>query len=92
MAPTAPAAAAVPYGPSTTTVRGWAAQGNKFSFITVGVVAVYILLAFSAHIVVFGILPVLMSVRAVRAKERLGWVAVGFAAVAVLVALVAFAH
>ncbi len=65
-----------------------AARGNRFSFITMGVVALYVVLAFTAHIVVFGILPVLMSVRAVRAKEPLGWVAVGCAAVAVLVALV----
>jgi uncharacterized membrane protein len=62
---------------------------NSLSFTVMGVVAVYILLAMSTHIVVLGILPVVLSVRAVRQREALAPVAVIAAIVAVLVAFAA---
>jgi Protein of unknown function (DUF2510) len=44
-------------------------QRNKFTFITLGVVFLYVVLAVAVHIVLLGIVPVLMCVRAFRAKE-----------------------
>jgi hypothetical protein len=66
-------------------------QQNKFSLITGGIVAAYVFLALTTGIVFIGILPVLMSVRAVRRKEPLGPVAVGAAILAVIIAFVALA-
>lgn len=51
--------------------------------------ALYILLAMTTHFVLIGILPVLMSVRAIKAKETLAPAAVAAAVVAVLVAFAA---
>jgi hypothetical protein len=65
------------------------AKQNSLSFTVMGVVALYILLAMSTHIVVLGILPVVLSVRAVRRREPLAPVAVIAAIVAVGVAFAA---
>jgi hypothetical protein len=45
-------------------------QANRYTCLATGFAAAYLLLAVFAHLVVLGIVPVLMSVRAFRAKER----------------------
>ena len=65
------------------------AKRNQLSLTAIGVVALYILLAMTTHFVLIGILPVLMSVRAIKAKEALAPAAVGAAIIAVLVAFAA---
>lgn len=45
-------------------------QANRYTCLATGFAAGYLLLAVFAHLVVLGIVPVLMSVRAFRAKER----------------------
>jgi hypothetical protein len=45
-------------------------QANRYTCLATGFAAAYLLLAVLAHLVVLGIVPVLMSVRAFRAKER----------------------
>jgi len=64
------------------------AHRNSLSLIAIGVVALYILLAVSTHVVLLGIFPVLMSVRATRRREALAPVAVVAALVAVGVAII----
>jgi uncharacterized membrane protein len=73
--------------PGGTPVRvGW--RSNRYTVITLGICALYLALALLTHIVLIGILPIFMSSRAVRAKERLAPVAV---VVAVLVIVVSIA-
>jgi hypothetical protein len=85
-----------PYAPTLQTHAYAPAQGqvsfakrNSFSLIAAAVVAVYVLLALTTHVVLLGIFPVLMSVRAIRAKEPLAPVAIAAAVIAVGVALFA---
>ncbi|QNK81420.1 DUF2510 domain-containing protein [Nakamurella sp. PAMC28650] len=58
---------------------GGAAAGlwaqNKTSFITVAICIVYLVIAGFSHLVFFGILPVLYTVRSFQAKESLAWLA-----------------
>jgi hypothetical protein len=65
------------------------AQRNRQSLTAIGVVALYVLIATTTHFVFIGILPVLMSVRAIKAKETLAPAAVAAAVVAVVVAFAA---
>jgi hypothetical protein len=65
-------------------------QQNPTSFTALGVVAGYLVLAFTTGIVLFGIFPVLLSVRAFNRGEKLAPLAAIGAAVAVLVAVMAF--
>lgn len=65
------------------------AKSNSLSLTAIGVVVLYVLLAMTTHFVLIGILPVLMSVRAIKAKETLAPAAVAAAVVAVLVAFAA---
>jgi Protein of unknown function (DUF2510) len=65
------------------------AQRNRHSLTAIGVVALYVLLAVTTHFVLLGIFPVLLSVRAIKAKETLAPAAVAAAVVAVLVAFAA---
>ena len=65
------------------------AKRNTLSLTAIGVVVLYVLLAMTTHFVLIGILPVLMSVRAIKAKETLAPAAVAAAVVAVLVAFAA---
>jgi hypothetical protein len=101
-APAAPAAAynpTVPYAPYAThpayaSGLGSVAprsflQRNTFSFVTIGFVLLYVVLAFAVHIVLLGILPVIMCVRAFRAKEQLAPAAAVAAVAAVGFALIA---
>jgi len=65
------------------------AQRNKHSLTAIGVVVLYVLLAVTTHFVLIGIVPIVLSVRAIKAKESLAPAAVGAAVVAVLVAFAA---
>ena len=65
------------------------AQQNRHSLTALAVVVVYVLLAVTTHFVLIGIVPVVMSIRAIRAKEKLAPLAVCGAIVAVLVAFAA---
>jgi len=66
-------------------------QRNSLSLTAMAVVAVYIVIALSTRVVLLGIFPVLLSVRAIRAREMLAPVAVVAAIVAVGVAFLALA-
>jgi hypothetical protein len=66
------------------------AQRNKNSLIVVLIGVLYVVLATTLHLVVLGFLPVLFGVRAVQAKERLAWPAVGIAAAVLIFALLNF--
>jgi hypothetical protein len=67
-------------------------QRNKYAFITLGVVALYVLIAWKAHVYVLGVLPVVMSIRSKSRGEPLAVVAIVAAAVAVLVAVLGLTH
>jgi hypothetical protein len=67
-------------------------ERNRYAFITLGIVACYVLIAWKAHIFVLGILPVVMSVRSKSRNEPLAPVAIVAAAVALLVAVLGFTH
>jgi hypothetical protein len=69
------------YAPATLSF----AKRNSHSLTAIGVVVLYVLLAVTTHFVLIGIVPVLLSVRAIKAKEVLAPAAV----VAVLVAFAA---
>jgi hypothetical protein len=60
---------------------------NRYTAITAGIAAVYLLLAISAHVAVIGFLPVLMSARAFRAKEPLALASAVIAGISVIIAL-----
>jgi hypothetical protein len=74
-------------GPSGT---GSFAQRNRASLTAVVVSAIYVALAFSSGVVLFGILPVLMCVRAFQRRETLAPLSAIAAVVAVAVAIIAF--
>ncbi len=84
---TAPRAAE--FRPTPTVSTG---QRNQFAFITLGIVALYVLIAWKAHIYVLGILPVVMSIRSKSRNEPLAPVAIIAAAVAVLIAVMGLTH
>jgi hypothetical protein len=63
------------------------AAGNTYAVIAMVVSAAYLVIAMTAGVVLLGIVPVLMTVRSFRAKERLAPVAAAATAVAVVVGL-----
>jgi hypothetical protein len=65
---------------------GWAV--NRYALITMGVVALYIVIAVETRFVVIGILPLGLSLRSKRAGEPLAPIAIAAAVLAILVALV----
>lgn len=67
------------------------AKRNRHSFTAIGVVALYVLLAMTTHFVLIGIVPVMLSIRAIKAKETLAPAAVAAAVIAVVVAFAALA-
>lgn len=77
--------APIQYAPVSTRMRARRGK-NSFAFTTLGVVAVYLVLAVATHIVFIGIFPVLMAVRSIRAREPLAPVAITAAVIAVIVA------
>jgi len=62
-------------------------EQNRTTVTVLGVVALYLLVAWATHIVLLGIFPVSMSLRAVRRREPFGFVAVIAAVVAMAVAV-----
>jgi len=62
-------------------------QANRYTCLATGFAAGYLLLAVFAHLVVLGIVPVLMSVRAFGAKERYAAVAAVAAGLAIVVGI-----
>jgi hypothetical protein len=93
-APPLPGGSGLPSVPtfSQTPVQQTFAQANSMSLSAVGVAAVYVLLALVTHFVLLGIVPLLLAVRALRAKERLAPVAIAAAAVVVVVSVIALTH
>ncbi len=65
------------------------AKRNSLSLTAIAVVAAYIVLALTTRVVLLGIFPVLLSVRATKRKESLAPFAVGAAVVAIGVAFLA---
>ncbi|MDP9219178.1 MAG: hypothetical protein M3P23_01400 [Actinomycetota bacterium] len=65
------------------------AKRNSLSLTAIAVVAAYIVLALTTRVVLLGIFPVLLSVRATKRKESLAPLAVGAAVVAIGVAFLA---
>lgn len=76
---------ASPYGSANVSF----AQRNRHSLTAIGVVALYVLLAVTTHFVLIGIVPIMLSIRAIKAKETLAPAAVAAAVVAVVVAFAA---
>ncbi|HWE55620.1 MAG TPA: DUF2510 domain-containing protein [Acidimicrobiales bacterium] len=68
------------------------AAANRFSAIAVGVSILYLVIAATAHIVILGILPIGMAIRAMSRKEKLAPVALVFAIVALIVGVAGFTH
>lgn len=62
-------------------------QRNSSAIVTLGIVAVYLLLAVKTHIVLLGVWPFLTSIRSWQRKEPLAGLAICASVVAVLVAL-----
>jgi len=71
--------------------QSWFARSRN-SVYALGIAAVYVLVALTAHLVFFGILPILFSVRAARAKEPLAPVAITATVLTVALGLLAFAR
>jgi len=67
-------------------------RSNRLTAMTLAVVAVYVLIAATTHLVVLGILPVMLSIRAVRRRELFAPFALVGALAAVLIAVSALSH
>jgi hypothetical protein len=67
-------------------------QRNRLSFTTLAVVAAYVVIAATTHVVMLGILPVLLSFRAFRRGEMFAPFALVGALAAVLIAVSALSH
>ncbi len=79
--------AASPSYQVTPTVHRATRNPNHYAFLTLGVVALYIVLAVSTGIVLLGVFPVLMSLRSKQAGEPLAPLAILAAVIAVIVAV-----
>ena len=62
-------------------------QQNQFSALTVAISLVYLVVGAAIHVVFFGIIPVVLTVRAFSRKEPYAFVGAIAAAVAVILAL-----
>jgi Protein of unknown function (DUF2510) len=60
---------------------------NRYAMITFAIVALYLVIAFETHVVIFGILPFGMALRSQRRHEPLAPLAFAAAIIAVVVAL-----
>lgn len=60
---------------------------NQYSFITMIVSIIYIAIAFEAHFVLIGVVPILMTIRAFGRKEKLAILAAIFAGLSVVIIL-----
>jgi hypothetical protein len=63
-------------------------RDNHYAYVTLGFAALYIVLAVMTHVVLIGVVPVLMAVRSLRARESLAPIAMGVAVIAVVVSVV----
>ena len=68
------------------------AQANTMSLATVGLVALYVVLALATHFVLLGILPLALAVRAFRGREPLAPLAIAAAVLTVVVAVIVLAR
>jgi len=67
-------------------------QRNRLTFTAIAVVAVYVLIAMTTRVVMLGIFPVLLSVRAFRRGEQLAPLALVAALLAVVIAVASLSH
>jgi hypothetical protein len=67
-------------------------QRNQASLTAIVVSIIYVVLAVTAHFVLLGIFPALMCVRAFQRKELLAPLAAVAAGVAIVAAVLAYAH
>jgi hypothetical protein len=92
-----PAATAGQVAPAATATYGYAPQqayvptyaqttSNRYALITFAVAALYVFIALESQVVIFGILPLGLSLRSKRAGEPLAPFAIAAAVVAILVA------
>jgi hypothetical protein len=85
----APYASSVyPYQPTRVPAGIGVQSGNRLALITFAVVAVYLFIALESKIVIFGVLPLGLSLRSKRQGEPLAPFAIGAAVLAILVAAV----
>jgi hypothetical protein len=61
---------------------------NRYTAITAAIAVIYLLLAVTVHVALIGILPILMSARAFRAKEPLAIASAVIAGSSVVIAIV----
>ena len=81
---------AVPTGPPMTGRPSVSFQRrNQLSLITIGVTVVYLVIAFTSTVFLFGIFPAITCFRAFQRKEQLAPLALVAAAAAILVAILA---
>jgi Protein of unknown function (DUF2510) len=92
MSPTHPVAPTYAMSPTGWTSAPKPRPANQYALITLGVVALYLVVALSTGIVFIGVLPVLMSIRSLRHREPLAPVAIGAAIVSVVVAVAVLTH
>jgi hypothetical protein len=89
---TMPAASMTPspyiYPPTGYQGTAHAQGGNRFALITFGVVALYMIIAFETNFVIFGFLPLGLSIRSQRQREPLAPFAIAAAVLAIVVAAV----
>jgi Protein of unknown function (DUF2510) len=84
------------YGP--TGPPGWSGgqvsftRRNQRSLTAAGVATVYIVVAVAFHLVFFGILPLILSIRAWQARETLAPVAIALTVIAILIGVIGLAH
>ena len=65
------------------------ARRNQRSLTAAGVATLYIVVAVASHLVFFGILPLILSIRAWQARETLAPLAIAVTIVAILVSVIA---
>ncbi len=65
------------------------ARRNQRSLTAAGVATLYIVVAVASHLVFFGILPLILSIRAWQARETLAPLAIVVTVVAILVSVIA---
>jgi hypothetical protein len=82
--PSAPGSLGHAWAPMTTSMSG-SRSDNQFAYITFGFAAFYILLAVMTHFVLIGVVPILMAVRSLNAREKLAPYAMGVAILTVVI-------
>jgi hypothetical protein len=92
--PTQPTPMPYPYqaGGQMRSPRGRTYGPNHFALFTFGVVAIYLVIALTTRVVVFGILPLGLSLRSKNRGEPLALLAIGAAALSIVIAVVRLSH